>query len=196
MCAKGITIDNYEKHCLEPLDFYNELVAIVANGDTFAERLIERLTELCPRDDDECDKIAADDPTLGSAEFQANLFAILDQKGARNNTITNQWLLRVAVKCNRNCFREAGLFPIASKFNHSCYPSCVAYFHHIVHLEQYPTFNIGKEKVPTKKVAMSSAPLMPVQFVRSSSRNNGCSHNMARPVADIVGKFFGVNVRI
>jgi len=128
MCAKGITIDNYEKHCLEPLDFYNELVAIVANGDTFAERLIERLTELCPRDDDECDKIAADDPTLGSAEFQANLFAILDQKGARNNTITNQWLLRVAVKCNRNCFREAGLFPIASKFNHSCYPNCVAYF--------------------------------------------------------------------
>ena len=55
---------------------------------------------------------------LGDTEFQGNLFAILDQKGARSELITNEWLLRCAVKCDRNCFFE-GLFPTAAKFNHS-----------------------------------------------------------------------------
>ena len=123
--AKGISTAD---HRVEPLDFFNELVAIIANGDAFAARLLDRITNhLCPLDNDVCDAVAAADPILGDAEFQGNLFAILDQKGARSETMTNAWLLRCAVKCDRNCFYE-GLFPIASKFNNSCYPNCVAYF--------------------------------------------------------------------
>jgi hypothetical protein len=124
--AKGISIEDPRT---EPLFFFNELVSIISNGDNFAERLMDRINNyLCPLDNDECDAIAADDPILGDTEFQSNLFAILDKKGARTEIVTNQWLLRVAVKCDRNCIRDVGLFPLACKFNHSCYPNCVAFF--------------------------------------------------------------------
>ena len=129
--SKGVTRDTPSSYPhvlgIDTIDFYTELVAIVANGDNFATKLLERIEQLCPTSKEECDQIAAADPLLGDTEFQGNLFAILDQKGARSELITNEWLLRCAVKCDRNCFFE-GLFPTAAKFNHSCHPNCVTYF--------------------------------------------------------------------
>ena len=125
--SRGVIRSNALGNADAQLDFYDELLGIIANQDNFAKSLLERIQQLCPSSNTECDAIAAADPLLGDAEFQGNLFAILDKKGARNDVVTNAWIIRTAVKMDRNNFFE-GLFPLAAKFNHSCHPNCFSYF--------------------------------------------------------------------
>lgn len=84
--AKGVTADggNSSSSSCTGLDFYSKLVAVLSNGDNFATTMVRRIQSLCPSSNEECSSVVAADPSMGEAEFQTTLFAILDQTGARS----------------------------------------------------------------------------------------------------------------
>lgn len=117
---------------IDAFDLYKELVRQVlspAKETTFSRVMSERLKQLCPVRDSECDRIASTDSRLSSPQMQHALQDIFLRSNSNSDsqTISLQSASRLVIRMDRNCFFE-GIFPLAAKFNHSCYPNCHAQF--------------------------------------------------------------------
>lgn len=129
---------------INAFDLYREMLAQVmrpVQATTFSCVMNERLRALCPTNDEECDQIVAADPKLSKPEMRRALEDVFlcHQSDDHNSTggdigsssstlgVSIEEAFRMVVRIDRNCFFE-GFFPLAAKFNHSCYPNCHAQF--------------------------------------------------------------------
>ena len=117
--AAGISSES-----LDAFHIYGKIVELVSQEKSNISNVSimrQRLSSFCPLNDAEADRAVSSDAERNSTSYLQSLARLLTVSEGKHMTVPD--LQRLILRIDRNSFFE-GVFPLASKLNHSCRPNC------------------------------------------------------------------------